>query len=110
MQEDRFQIGFPQRDVYEFMSGLGSGVEQSSDFSRMLNGEPCRTVVEESAAFSHPNKAALVRIPESGNDLAAGRKSVVHKLLLGPHGNDAPVINDGNSIAQPFRLFHVVCR
>src|SRR5436190_14480482 len=110
MQEYRFQIGLPQRDIYEFMSGVGSVVEQSSNFSRMLNGEPSRAVVEDSAAFFHPGKHALVRSPEAGKHLAARGKSVAHQLFLRSQSNNAPMIDDGDAIAQPLRLFHVVCR
>ena len=60
------------------------------------------------SALFHPGHDALVGVFESRQHLAARRESVVHQFILGPQGDDASVIDDGDSIAQPLGLFHVV--
>src|SRR5208282_3393313 len=90
------------------MSLFGRRLEQSGNFSRMINGELCRTVFVESSTLFYPGGHPVVRLRESCQHLAAGSESILYQFILGSERNDAPMIDDRDAIAEPLRFLHVV--
>src|ERR1035441_1698765 len=104
MQENRLQIGPPQRYIHQFEARAGGVVEQAGNQSGIFDGEFSGAIQQASCVLLDPCSDHAGRSVKVRQYLAARRENVLYKLFMGALGDDAAVIDDGDAITEPLRL------